>query len=31
MVRLREKFLLYYYGGFQIGDVAALLRRPEGT
>jgi len=29
--RLREPFLLYYYGGFQIRDVAALLHRPEGT
>ena len=29
--RLREPFLLYYYGGFQVRDVAALLRRPEGT
>lgn len=29
--RLRDAFLLYYYGGFQIRDVAALLRRPEGT
>ena len=29
--RLRDPFLLYYYGGFQIRDVAALLRRPEGT
>ena len=30
-VRLREPFLLHYYGGFRICDVAALLRRPEGT
>jgi len=29
--RLREPFLLYYYGGFAVRDVAALLRRPEGT
>jgi RNA polymerase sigma-70 factor (ECF subfamily) len=29
--RLREPFLLHYYGGFRICDVAALLRRPEGT
>jgi DNA-directed RNA polymerase specialized sigma24 family protein len=29
--RLREPFLLHYYGGFRVCDVAALLRRPEGT
>jgi RNA polymerase sigma-70 factor, ECF subfamily len=29
--RLREPFLLHYYGGFGIRDVAALLRKPEGT
>jgi RNA polymerase sigma-70 factor, ECF subfamily len=29
--RLREPFLLHYYGGLRIRDVAALLRRPEGT
>jgi RNA polymerase sigma-70 factor, ECF subfamily len=30
-VRLREPFLLHYYGGLRICDVAALLCRPEGT
>jgi RNA polymerase sigma-70 factor, ECF subfamily len=30
-VRLREPFLLHYYGGFRVCDVAALLGRPEGT
>jgi RNA polymerase sigma-70 factor, ECF subfamily len=29
--RLRDPFLLYYYGGLGIRDVAGLLRRPEGT
>jgi RNA polymerase sigma-70 factor (ECF subfamily) len=29
--RLRDPFLLHYYGGFGIRDVAALLRKPEGT
>jgi RNA polymerase sigma-70 factor (ECF subfamily) len=29
--RLRDPFLLHYYGGFGIREVAALLRRPEGT
>jgi RNA polymerase sigma-70 factor (ECF subfamily) len=29
--RLREPFLLHYYGGMRVRDVAALLRRPEGT
>jgi RNA polymerase sigma-70 factor, ECF subfamily len=29
--RLRDPFLLYYYGGFGIKEVAALLHRPEGT
>jgi RNA polymerase sigma-70 factor, ECF subfamily len=29
--RLRDPFLLYYYAGFGIREVAALLRRPEGT
>lgn len=29
--RLRDPFLLHHYGGFGIRDVAALLRRPEGT
>ena len=29
--RLREPFLLYYYGGFGVREVATLLRKPEGT
>jgi RNA polymerase sigma-70 factor, ECF subfamily len=29
--RLRDPFLLYHYAGFGIKEVAALLRRPEGT
>jgi RNA polymerase sigma-70 factor (ECF subfamily) len=29
--RLRDPFLLHYYGGFGIREVAVLLRRPEGT
>jgi RNA polymerase sigma-70 factor (ECF subfamily) len=29
--RLRDPFLLHYYGGFAIREVATLLRRPEGT
>ena len=29
--RLRKPFLLRYYGGFSIREVAALLSRPEGT
>ena len=29
--RLRDPFLLHYYGGFGLKDVASLLRRPEGT
>jgi RNA polymerase sigma-70 factor (ECF subfamily) len=29
--RLRDPFLLHYYGGFKIRDVAVLLRKPEGT
>jgi RNA polymerase sigma-70 factor, ECF subfamily len=29
--RLREPFLLHYYGGFGIREVAGLLRKPEGT
>ncbi len=29
--RLRDPFLLHYYGGFGIREVAALLKRPEGT
>jgi RNA polymerase sigma-70 factor (ECF subfamily) len=29
--RLRDPFLLYYYGGFGIREVAALLRKAEGS
>jgi RNA polymerase sigma-70 factor, ECF subfamily len=29
--RLRDPFLLHYYGGFAIREVATLLHRPEGT
>ncbi len=29
--RLRDPFLLHYYGGFGIREVAVLLKRPEGT
>jgi RNA polymerase sigma-70 factor, ECF subfamily len=29
--RLREPFLLHHYGGFGVREVAALLRKPEGT
>ena len=29
--RLRQPFLLHYYGGFAIREIATLLRRPEGT
>ncbi len=29
--RLREPFLLHYYGGLRIREVAVLLRKPEGT
>jgi RNA polymerase sigma-70 factor (ECF subfamily) len=29
--RLREPFLLHYYAGFPIKEVATLLHRPEGT
>jgi RNA polymerase sigma-70 factor (ECF subfamily) len=29
--RLRDPFLLHYYGGFGIREVATLLQRPEGT
>ena len=29
--RLREPFLLHYYAGFGVREVAALLKRPEGT
>jgi RNA polymerase sigma-70 factor (ECF subfamily) len=30
-VRLREPFLLHYYAGFSVREVAGLLKRPEGT
>lgn len=29
--RLRNPFLLHYYGGYPVREVAALLGRPEGT
>jgi RNA polymerase sigma-70 factor (ECF subfamily) len=29
--RLRDPFLLHYYAGFAIREVATLLHRPEGT
>jgi RNA polymerase sigma-70 factor, ECF subfamily len=29
--RLRDPFLLHYYGGFGLREVASLLHRPEGT
>ena len=29
--RLRSPFLLHYYGGFALKEVAAMLGRPEGT
>ena len=29
--RLRSAFLLHYYAGFPVRDVATLLGRPEGT
>ena len=29
--RLRSPFLLHYYGGFPLRDVATMLGRPEGT
>ncbi len=29
--RLREPFLLHYYAGFGIREIAVLLKRPEGT
>jgi RNA polymerase sigma-70 factor, ECF subfamily len=29
--RLRDPFLLHYYGGFPVKQVATLLHRPEGT
>jgi RNA polymerase sigma-70 factor, ECF subfamily len=29
--RLRDPFLLHYYGGFRIRELAAMFRKPEGT
>jgi len=29
--RLRSPFLLHYYGGFGLKEIAAMLGRPEGT
>ena len=29
--RLRSPFLLHYYGGFGVREVAAMLGKPEGT
>jgi RNA polymerase sigma-70 factor, ECF subfamily len=29
--RLRDPFLLHYYGGFRVRELAGLYRRPEGT
>jgi len=29
--RLRVPFLLHYYGGFAVKEVAAILGRPAGT
>jgi RNA polymerase sigma-70 factor (ECF subfamily) len=29
--RLRQPFLLHYYAGFPVRDVATMLGRPEGT
>ena len=29
--KLRNAFLLHYYGGFGVREVAAMLGRPEGT
>ena len=29
--KLREPFLLHYYAGFGVKEIAAQLRRPEGT
>ncbi len=29
--RLRDPFLLHYYAGFGIREIAVLLRRPDGT
>jgi RNA polymerase sigma-70 factor, ECF subfamily len=29
--KLREPFLLHYYAGFGLKEIAALLKKPEGT
>jgi RNA polymerase sigma-70 factor, ECF subfamily len=29
--RLRSPFLLHYYGGFGLKEIAIMLKRPEGT
>jgi RNA polymerase sigma-70 factor (ECF subfamily) len=29
--KLRSPFLLHYYGGFGVKEIAILLKRPEGT
>jgi RNA polymerase sigma-70 factor, ECF subfamily len=29
--RLREPFLLHYYAGFGVREIAVLLKRPDGT
>jgi RNA polymerase sigma-70 factor, ECF subfamily len=29
--RLRQPFLLHYYAGFGVREVATMLGRPEGT
>jgi len=29
--KFRDPFLLHYYAGFGIREIAALLKRPEGT
>jgi RNA polymerase sigma-70 factor (ECF subfamily) len=29
--RLREPFVLHYYAGFGVREIAVLLKRPEGT
>ena len=29
--RLRSTFLLHYYAGFGVREVAAILGRPDGT
>ena len=30
-VKLRDPFLLHYYAGFGVKEIAALVKRPEGT